>query len=235
MHTEAALVDLWPKLLLCRQIDNVAPALALSLNVDPTRHPCIGLVTCDQDDALYVALDHATKFADVEVVFGRSFYAGSKHASGPFSGEVLGVVAGMTPDDVEEALLALREALGVVRFQTFGGHALGVEGHPAFLAHVIPETGRYLAPQAGLAIGAPMAYLIAPPAEAVIAVDAALKAAPVTLAKWIAPPSETNFAGAFLSGALADLEAARAAFVDAIADVSRAPHRAARRPSRLRR
>jgi len=47
-----------------------------------------------------------------------------------------------------------------------------------------------------------MAYLIAPPLEAVVAVDAALKAAPVKLAKWIPPPSETNFAGAFLTGEL---------------------------------
>lgn len=230
-----ALVDLWPKLLLCRQIDAVDPALAKELGLDVTRHVSAGLVTCDQDDSMYVALDHATKFADVEVVFGRSFYAGSKHGSGPFSGEVLGVLAGSHPDDVEEALWALREQLRVVRFQTFEGDATGTEGHPAFLAHVIAETGRYLAPQASIPVGAPMAYLIAPPAEAVVAVDAALKAARVTLQKWIAPPSETNFAGAFLAGELHALEAARAAFVEAIADVSAEPLRAARRPSRLRR
>jgi ethanolamine utilization protein EutL len=230
-----ALVDLWPVLLSCRHIEQVDAQLASAMGLDRARHASVGLVTCDQDDSMYVALDHATKFADVDVTFAKSFYAGSKHASGPFSGEILGIVAGAHPDHVAEALWALREHLRVVRFQTFPGDAVGTTGHPAFLAHVIAETGRYLAPQAGVEPGAPMAYLIAPPAESVIAVDAALKAAPVKLAKWIAPPSETNFGGAFLTGALADLEAARDAFVDAMRDFSSEPMRAARRPDRMRR
>ena len=66
-------------------------------------------------------------------------------------------------------------------------------------------------------------------------VDAALKVGGVTLAKWIEPPSETNFAGAYLTGSLASLEAARDAFVEAIDDVAREPLRSARRPDRLRR
>ena len=41
----------------------------------------LALMTCDQDDSLYAALDHATKMADVEVIYARSFYAGSAHAS----------------------------------------------------------------------------------------------------------------------------------------------------------
>ena len=80
-----------------------------------------------------------------------------------------------------------------------------------------------------------MAYLIAPPLEATVAVDAALKAAPVKLAKWIPPPSETNFAGAFLTGELADLNASRDAFVAAISEVANSPLHASRRPERLRR
>lgn len=227
-----ALVDVWPKLLSCRQIDAVDAQLAAALELKVGQHVSVGLVTCDQDDALYVALDHCTKFADVDVTFGRSFYAGSRHASGPLSGEVMGIVAGKDPDDVAEALWALRDCLRtVVRFQTFAGPG----EQSAFLAQVIAETGRYLAPQAGIAVGEPMAYLIAPPLEATVAVDAALKAAPVKLAKWLPPPSETNFAGAYLTGALPDLEAARDAFIGAVADVVRSPLAAARRPDRLRR
>jgi len=230
------LVNLPPVLLSCRQLHDVAPALAKGLGLDATKHRSVGLVTCDQDDALYVALDHATKFANVEVVFGQSFYAGAKHASGPFSGEILGIVAGTDPDEVSEALNAVREHLASgVRFQTFpGGDGRGA-GQPAFLAHVIAETGRYLAPQAGIQPGDAMAYLIAPPAEAIIAVDAALKAADVTLGKLIPPPSETNFAGALLTGPLPALEAARDAFIAAIEDFARAPLAAARRPDHARR
>ncbi len=41
-----------------------------------------------------------------EVVYARSFYAGSSHASGPLSGEILGVLAGPNPTEVEEGLRA---------------------------------------------------------------------------------------------------------------------------------
>jgi ethanolamine utilization protein EutL len=222
-------IDLWPVLLSARQIDAVDAQLASALGLDPVRHKSAGLVTCDQDDSMYIALDHATKFARVDVMFAKSFYAGSKHASGPYSGEILGIVAGTDPDEVSEALWAIREHLRVVRFQQHDASG------PAFLAHVIAETGSYLSEQAGIKQGDPMAYLIAPPSESVIAVDAALKAAEVKLVKHIPPPSETNFGGAFLSGTLPALEAATSAFVDAVADFQREPLQAARRPARMRR
>jgi ethanolamine utilization protein EutL len=226
-----------PTLLACRQLDDVDAALGRALvgeRFDRARHRCLGLVTCDQDDSTYVALDEATKHADVDVVFGRSFYAGSKHGSGPFSGEVMGVVAGPTPDDVAEALWVIREQLAsVVCFQTF---ELGAaKASSAFLAHVIGETGTYLSGVAGVEVGASIAYLIAPPLEAAIAIDAALKAAPVTLLRYLPPPSETNFSGAYLGGSLADLVAARERFVEALGDVVTAPLQASRRPARLRR
>ncbi len=202
---------------------------------DGARHRCLGLVTCDQDDSTYVALDEATKHADVDVVFGRSFYAGAAHASGPLSGEVMGVVAGPTPDDVAEALWVIREHLASgVCFQTFETSEQGTSS-PAFLAHVIGETGSFLSGVAGVAVGDPIAYLIAPPLEAAIALDAAVKAAPVTLLRYLPPPSETNFSGAYLGGSLADLLAARDRFIEGLADVVMAPLRSSRRPARLRR
>jgi ethanolamine utilization protein EutL len=229
-----------PTLLACRQIDDVDPALGRALigeRFSATRHRCLGLVTCDQDDSTYVALDEATKHAAVDVVFGRSFYAGAAHGSGPLSGEIMGVVAGADPDDVAEALWVIKEHLATrVCFHTFADRP--AEGHgasSAFLAHVIGETGSYLAGVAGVDVGEPIAYLIAPPIEAAIAVDAALKAAPVRLRSFLPPPSETNFSGAYLAGTLSDLEAARDAFVAAIHDVVTRPLAAARRPERFRR
>jgi ethanolamine utilization protein EutL len=224
------LVALPAKLLAVQKIDQVDAQLAKALGLDPVKHISVGLLTCDEDDALYTALDHCTKFADVDVLFARSFYAGAKHASGPFSGEILGIVAGANPDHVAEALWAVRDALAEgVQFHTFAG-----ENQPAFFAHVIHETGRYLAPLAGVEVGAPIAYLIAPPLEAALGVDAALKAAAVRLLKWMPPPSETNFAGAYLAGDQADLEAAALAFVEAIRAVAKTPLAALRRPERLR-
>jgi len=224
-----------PTLLSCRRIDDVDAHVGRALvgdAFDRERHRSLGLVTVDQDDSAYVALDEATKHADVDVVFARSLYAGAAHSSGPLSGEVLGVVGGKDPDEVQEALWAIKLHLTeVVCFQTFER----AQPSPAFLAHVVTETGSYLSQQAGVARGAPIAYLIAPPIEAAVAVDAAIKAAPVALAQFIRAPSETNFSGAYLKGELADLMAARDAFIDAIADVVNRPLDAARRPARLRR
>ncbi len=225
------LVPLPSRILACRQIDHVDAQLAKAYGLDPEKHASAGLVTGDSDDAMYVALDQATKFADVDVVFGRSFYAGARHSSGPFSGEILGIVAGAHPEHVAEALWKIREGLQEgIWFHTFPG-----EGQPSFFAYVLSESGRYLAPQVGLEPGAPMAYLIAPPLESVVGVDAALKAARVTLVKSMPPPSETNFGGAWLAGELPEVEAAAVAFVEAIRDIAKSPLAALRRPSRLRR
>ena len=219
-----------PKLLSCRLIEAVDASLAHALQLTFPRHVSLGLVTCDQDDALYAALDHATKFAEVDVVYAKSFYAGAAHASGPLSGECLGILAGKHPDDVSEGLWALRSLLlGSCCFYSLAGAR-----EPAFFPHVIPETGRYLAPLAGIKVGEPLAYLIAPPVESVVGIDAALKAANVRLCHWFGPPTETNFGGAYLTGSLPDVEAAKDAFIAAIAEVVHAPHKAMRRPSHER-
>lgn len=225
------IAPLRPKLLSCRLIPSVSPALRDELGCGP-QHYAIGLVTCDQDDAMYAALDQATKFAQVDVVYAKSFYAGAGHASGPLSGEILGVLAGPDPDEVLEGLAALREYLGD-RACFYQGKGLP-GASPAFFPHVLSETGDYLSKLAGIPRGAPLAYLIAPPVESVVAVDAALKAADVRLCKYFGPPTETNFGGAWLTGDLAACEAAAAAFASAVLDVARRPLEAARRPARDR-
>ncbi len=224
-------LPLRPKLLSCRLIPAIDAALAASLGCDPARHRSVGLVTCDQDDSLYAALDHATKHAPVDVVYARSFYAGAAHASGPLSGEILGVIAGADSDDVSEGLHALRKALAEeICFYTTPG-----EDRPAFFPHVISSLGRYLSKESGLPVGAPMAYLVAPPVEAMVAIDHALKAAQVTMVKFFGPPTETNFASAYLSGELNEVEAAARAFAEAVIEVADHPLSAAVRPMRERR
>jgi ethanolamine utilization protein EutL len=233
-RTPPGLAALRANILACQHLPAIDPALGRALGLDPARQTSAGLLTCDQDDALYVALDHATKFTDVDVVFARSFYAGAKHGSGPYSGEIIGVVAGQDPDHVAEALWEARQALTTTHFHTFDV-APGAKEAPAFFAFVIRETGRYLSPQAGIDAGDPMAYLIAPPIESFMGLDAALKAADVRLARHLPPPSETNFGGGYLTGSIDQLEAAAVAFIEAIRAVHSAPMLAMRRPARLRR
>jgi ethanolamine utilization protein EutL len=179
----------------------------------------LALITADQDDTLYAALDHATKIAPVSVLFAKSLYAGSAHASGPLSGEILGVLCADDPEGIKQAVAAVRTAIeSMYCFYTVSDS--GVNYFPT----VIASLGRYLSAQSGVAVGEPLAYLIAPPVEAMVGVDAALKAADVSLVRFFAPPTETNFAGAYLTGTLDAVEASAAAFERAVVDVASRPY-----------
>lgn len=202
------------KILAVRYLANASPALAEGLGA-PAGYPSLGLLTTDCDDATYIALDAATKAADVQVAYGRSFYAGAANASTPNAGEVIGILAGATPGAVRSGMEA---ALGQLR-------QLGFEetnGVP-YLAHTIASVGSFLATEAGVRQGSALAYLIAPPLEGMYAMDAALKAADVVLCKLYTPPSETNFGGGLLSGTQSACAAACEAFAAAVAEVAQSP------------
>lgn len=217
------LVPLKPEVLAVRMIPSVDPQLAAQLKLSPEQR-AVGIITCTSDDALYASLDEGTKAAPVDVVYARSFYAGANHASGPLSGEVIGIYAAEDPDQIRAALDACIAYLE----KDAWFYAADEHGKLAFFPHVIASLGRYLSREAGLEPGQSMAYLIAPPAESILALDAALKAAPVELKKWFGPPSETNFGGGYLGGELPDVEAAARAFAAAVVETARHPQAAGR-------
>ena len=202
------------KVLALRYIPNVSPDLMRSLGA-PEGYPSLGMLTTDSDDATYIALDEATKAADVKVCYGRSFYAGAANASTPYAGEVIGILAGPTPGAVRSGMEAALAALQRIGFEE-------VNGVP-YLAHTVSSSGSYLAAEAGVQQGSALAYLIAPPLESMFALDAAIKAADVKLCKLYAPPSETNFGGGLLTGTRSACAAACEAFAAAVADVAQIP------------
>jgi ethanolamine utilization protein EutL len=208
-----------PTVLAVRRLPNADPAMIRAYGGDPARHSSLGLVTCDQDDPTYVALDECTKHAAVDVIFAKSFYAGARHASGRLSGEILGVIGATDPDSIDAALEALVRCLAHdACFYNADG-----KGTVTVFPHVIASLGEYLAREAGLSPGDPMAYLVAPPIEASIGLDAALKAASVRAVKVMTPPTETNFAAAWLTGSLDECEAAAVAYAAAVVNVAAAP------------
>ncbi len=208
-----------PRILSVQRIPDAHPALLRSYGADPERHQSLGLITCDQDDSTFVALDEATKHAPVDVVYARSFYAGAAHASGPLSGEVLGVLAAAGPEEIDEGL---RAAVACLEHDACF-YTADAQGETAVFPHVVTSLGHYLSKEAGLEVGDAMAYLVAPPMEATIAFDRALKEANVRAVKIFGPPTETNFAAAWLTGELAECEAAAAAFARAVVEVARSP------------
>jgi ethanolamine utilization protein EutL len=211
-----------PRALSVRRIDDAAPALAEALGLPP-RQRALGIVTATSDDALFASLDQGTKASAAEVVYAKSFYAGSSYPSGPLSGECIGIYAAQDPAEIDAALDA---CLGYLENEAwfYAVETAEAPGRPVvFFPHVIASVGRYLAPLADAPVGGAVAYLIAPPLESVVGLDAALKAARTTLGKWFGPPSETNFGGGYLVGEQAACEAAARAFADAIIDVCVAP------------
>ena len=201
-------------ILALRFLPGAEPALAEALGA-PRGYPCLAMLTTDCDDATYIALDAATKAANVQVCYARSFYAGAANASTPHAGEVIGVLAGPTPGEVRSGMDAAVAALENLGFEEVGG--------VPFLAHTVSACGSYLAREAGVRMGSALAYLIAPPLEAMYGLDGAMKAADVKLCKLYAPPSETNFGGGLLGGTQSACQAACDAFAQAVAAVAGRP------------
>jgi ethanolamine utilization protein EutL len=179
----------------------------------------IGLLSVDNDDATYVSIDEATKMADVEVVYARSFYAGAKHTSGKLSGEIMAILAGPDPAEVRAGLNA---AVNYMKTQAVW-YSANEDDSIAFFPHVISRTGAYLSKVCNIPLGSPIAYLIAPPNEGLVALDAALKAADVTIVSLTLPPSETNYMGVMLTGDQPACVAAAAVFQNKVLEVASHP------------
>ena len=206
------------KILSTRIIPNVSPALRRALRLSD-RHRAVGLISTDCDDATYIALDEATKAANADVVYARSLYAGAANATTKLAGEVIGILGGENPSDVLSAMQS------TVRFleSGIGFRAANDAGDIVYLAHCVASCGSYLARLAHVPVGQALAYLIAPPVEAVVALDAALKVSDVELTEFFAPPSETNFAGGLLTGTQSACQAACEAFAQAVRTVAQSP------------
>lgn len=216
----AQLDPITANVLAVRLISSVDEGFSKHINM-PENHKCLGLLTCDIDDACYVAIDEATKMAEVEVIYAKSFYAGAAHSSGKLSGEIIAMLSGPTPGEVEAGLNA---AIDYIKKDAIW-YSANEENTITFFPHLISRTGTYLSKVAGINPGDSLAYLIAPPLEANYAIDLALKRANVEMKTWFAPPSETNFSGALLTGSQAACKAACDAFQEAVLEVASLPIR----------
>ena len=201
-----------------KMIANADEDLAKQFDI-PKGMKSLGIITSDCDDVTYVALDEATKAAEVEVVYAKSMYGGAGNASTKLAGEVIGILAGPSPAEVSSGLAI---AIQVIENEASFISANDDDSIPYF-AHVISRSGHFLSKEANVTEGEAIAYLIAPPLEAMLGLDAALKAADVKMGVFYGPPSETNFGGALLSGTQSACKAACNAFTDAVLEIARNP------------
>ena len=201
-----------------KMIPNADKMLRDALNLREDERS-LGLLTTDCDDVSYAALDEATKKAEVRVAYARSMYAGAGNASTKLAGEFIGILAGRNPAEVKSGLDAA--IMYIERDACF--YSANDEDSIVYFAHCISRTGSYLSSEAGVPEGTAMAYLIAPPLEAMVGLDAALKAAQVELKVFYGPPSETNFAGGLLTGDQAACKAACEAFAETVNKIADQP------------
>ncbi|MDY3746716.1 MAG: ethanolamine utilization microcompartment protein EutL [Lachnospiraceae bacterium] len=207
-----------PNILSVRLISNLSQDIFHTLRLSAGQRS-IGIVTADSDDVLYTALDEATKDAQVEVVYAKSMYAGADNATTKYAGEAIGIIAGTTPDEVKSGLKSIMNY-----FESGDSFVSANEDDSVvYYAHTVSRTGSYLSKCADIKEGEALAYLIAPPMEAVYGLDAALKAADVELKVFFEPPSETNFGGGLLTGTQSACQAACMAFAQAVSDAAQNP------------
>lgn len=203
-----------------RIIPNPEPLLLRSLEV-PEGHRSLGLITTDCDDVSYAALDEATKKAEVKVAYARSMYAGSGNASTRLAGEFIGILSAPGPAQARSGLEAAIDFI-----ENRAAFYSADEGNTvSYFAHCIAQTGSYLSGLAQVPEGTPMAYLIAPPMEAMVGLDEALKAARVELKVFYGPPTETNFAGGLLVGKQYACQMACEAFARTVRNIAAEPLR----------
>jgi len=200
-----------------RIIPNADPGLVKALGLSADERS-LGILSTDCDDVSYAAIDESTKMARVRVVYARSMYAGAGNSSTRLAGEFVGIIAGADPSEVKSGLQTAVEYTNECGFISADD-----DGSIVYFAHCISRSGSYLSKTAGIREGEPIAYLIAPPVEAVIGLDAALKAADVRLCTFYGPPTETNFAGGLLTGQQEACMAASRAFSECIVNVADNP------------
>ena len=199
-------------------IPRVDESLKAALDL-PEEHHAIGLFTADIDDVAYTCLDEATKKADVKVAYAKSFYGGAANANTKLAGEIIGIISGPNPAEVRAGLQAISDMMANDAFF----YSANDDDSISYYAHTISRSGSYLSAVAGVPQGTAIAYLIAPPEEAIYGLDAALKAAEVQLSAFYGPPSETNFGGGLLTGEQSACKAACLAFAEAVLQVASHP------------
>jgi ethanolamine utilization protein EutL len=203
-----------------KMIPNVYDDLKEKLDL-PEGHRSIGMITTDCDDVGYTALDEATKKAQVHVAYAKSFYGGAANANTKLAGEFIGILSGPSPAEVRSGINA---AVDFIENDACF-YSANEDDSIAYYAHCVSRTGSFLSKLANVEEGQAIAYLIAPPIEAMYALDAALKAADVKMMEFFGPPSETNFGGGLLTGSQSACKAACDAFSEAVQFVADNPNK----------
>lgn len=175
----------------------------------PESHTDIGIFAIETDEAGYVAIDEATKEANITAAYARSSYGGIGCQNG---GQMLGVISGASIDDVKAGLSY------IVNFVSSksGLYSANDDGSITYFAQTVASIGSYFSQRLNLPKGTAIAYVAAPPLEGIIGVDEVLRTTEVTVVEFWDTPTTTNRSGAIFTGTSSDCDAACRTFAEAV-------------------
>lgn len=199
------------KMLSQKIIANVSDEFARIYKL-PEGHQSVGFFSVDNDDAGYLAVDDATKKADIKVIHAETFYGGSLCSWSRYGGSVFIMFSGPKVADVRSGLAYVKDFIdNRTQLCNFNG-----DRGTAFYAQCIPRAGKFFKDFCGIEEGTAYAYLVGGPIETNYALDKALKASETRIARYWYPPSHANSSGAVLAGTESACQAAARAFVEAL-------------------
>ena len=206
------IIRLKTKMLSQKVIANVSDEMARVYDL-PEGHQSVGFFSVDNDDAGYLAVDDATKKADIKVIRAETFYAGRLGSWSRYGGSVFVMISGPKVADVKSGLAYAKDFIDN-RTELCCLMAIRARRstRSAFRG---PES--FFGISAGIEEGTAYAYLVGGPIETNYALDKALKAGETRIARYWYPPSHANSSGAVLAGTESACRAAAQAFVEGAA------------------
>ena len=178
----------------------------------PEGHQSAAMLTADNDDVIYCALDDVTKKAKVTIVSANTSYGGNSCSWSKYGGAVFALFSGPKVADVKSGLAYIHD---YVRTHPYL-YALNEDKTLSYYVDLIPKVGKYFQDTLSVPEGTSLAYLAGPPSESVYALDKALKAGRTQVVKFWAPPSKGNCAGAIVAGTESACRSSLDAFVQTL-------------------
>ena len=156
-------------------IANVTPEFARVYNI-PEGHTSVGFFSADNDDIGYLAVDDASKKANIKLIHAETYYGGTTCSWSKYGGSVFVLFSGPKVEDVKSGLRYVRDFIeNHSELCNFDGD----EG-TAFYAQTIPRPGKYFQEWCELKPGESYAYLVGGPIETNYALDKALRVEELT-------------------------------------------------------
>lgn len=155
---------IYPEILSMVLITQVSEGLKADLQLSEEHTSC-AVITATIDDFVFLALDEATKKADVDVTYTGSFYGGNPNSSSKLQGEGIGIFAGKTVASVQAAIDAIYDFYDSRRVYAV---SCNDEDSIAYLTYTAASVGTYFAKTMDIPLGCSMAYLVGPPIESIL-------------------------------------------------------------------